>query len=67
MKILTIQDNGRQGLIDSSVLLSSNANFSYNEVTTAMILLIPVHQQMIVADELDLDGSIDLEGQLCLI
>lgn len=42
-------------------------NFSYNYIKTGMILCIPLYQQMIVADHLDVFGDIDLKGDLAVI
>lgn len=46
---------------------SPEKNFSIKKVTTDKIITIPSDQQMIVVDGIEINGSLDIEGELCLI
>ncbi len=58
---------GDIGLLPSGDTIEVPSNFSYNKIVTTKVLLIPQHQQMIVLDGIDIEGTLDIEGQLCLI
>ena len=45
----------------------SPKNFSFNYILTGQTLVVPLYQQMIVAEHLDIAGDIDLLGDLAII
>lgn len=57
---------GTLDLVSSSVGSSTN-NFSYNYIIINTTLIIPIYQQMVVAESLDIVGDIDLLGDLVII
>jgi hypothetical protein len=42
-------------------------SFSYNEVTSEATLIIPIRQQMIVYQQIEIDGTLELVGDLIVI
>lgn len=46
---------------------SSTPNFSYDLVLAATTLTIPVNQQMIVSQNIQIDGTLVMNGKLVII
>lgn len=42
-------------------------NFSYNYIKPNTILCVPLYQQMVVAEHLDIYGDINLKGDLVIL
>jgi hypothetical protein len=42
-------------------------NFSYSEITNTTTIIVPPHQQMIVYQQVDVDGTLQLDGDLVVI
>lgn len=41
-------------------------NFSYNEIPSGFTVTIPQYQQMFVLDQIDIDGTLNIDGELAL-
>lgn len=59
--------NGKLELLQSGDTLTASFNFSFSKIVTGLTLVIPVNQQMSVIDGIEIEGSLDIEGELCLI
>jgi hypothetical protein len=59
--------NGKLELLQSGDTLTASFNFSFKKIVTGLTLTIPVNQQMSVIDGIEIEGSLDIEGELCLI
>ena len=59
--------NGKLELLQSGDTIAGTTNFSYNEIVAGLVLTIPIHQQMTVVDTIEVEGSLVIEGELCLI
>lgn len=59
--------NGKLELLQSGDTLTVSFNFSFKKIVTGLTLVIPVNQQMSVIDGIEIEGSLDIEGELCLI
>ncbi len=46
---------------------SSVDNFSYNVVASGVTVNIPLYQQMIVIDLIDVIGTLEIDGELALV
>ena len=69
-KLLVLVDNLISELpIGDSVDLSSitNNNFSYRIVAVASTLTIPINQQMLVVGPVEVDGILNIDGELILM
>lgn len=44
-----------------------NPNFSYNRIVSEFTLLVRENQQMLVWDFIDIEGTLELEGEVCLV
>lgn len=62
-KVLAL-DNGR---VKQITLLGSGLNFSIKKILSSEEVTIPDNQQMIVAEGIEIEGSLVIEGELCLI
>ena len=62
-KVLAL-DNGR---VKQITLLGSGLNFSIKKILSSEEVTIPENQQMIVAEGIEIEGSLVIEGELCLI
>jgi len=63
MKILTINPiDGRKNLVEFGV-----NGFSWKFIPLLSVVTIPINQQMVVVDGIEIEGSLDIEGELCLI
>jgi len=62
-KVLAL-DNGR---VKQITLLGSGLNFSIKKILSSVEVTIPENQQMIVAEGIEIEGSLVIEGELCLI
>jgi hypothetical protein len=64
MKILTISPiDGRKNLVE----FTGSNGFSWNFIPLLSVVTIPINQQMVVVDGIEIEGSLDIEGELCLI
>ncbi len=59
--------NGKLELLQAGDTLASAFNFSFNKISSGFTLTIPLNQQMTVFDGIEIEGSLDIEGELCLI
>lgn len=62
-KVLAL-DNGR---VKQITLLGSGLNFSIKKILSSEEVIIPENQQMMVAEGIEIEGSLIIEGELCLI
>lgn len=58
---------GDLGPLPSGDTLNIPRSFSFSFIESSLVLLIPVYQQMIVVDGIEIQGSVDIEGSICLI
>jgi hypothetical protein len=66
VKPIVLKD-GKLEVLQSGDSLAVAFNFSFNKVVASSTLKIPVNQQMTVIDGIEIEGSLDIEGELCLI
>ena len=59
--------NGKLQLLQTGDTLVASYSFSFNKVIAGLTLVIPVNQQMTVIDGIEIEGSLEIEGELCLI
>lgn len=62
-KVLALE-NGR---VTNKTVLGLGPNFSYNFIPSTESIEIPENQQMLVLDTIDIEGTLDIGGELCLI
>lgn len=46
---------------------SSSDNFSYETIASGVTVTIPLYQQMMVADTIDVEGTLNVNGTLMVI
>lgn len=51
----------------TEIYISSGLNFSYKKIITGQTIEIPENQQMIVVDGIEIEGSLEVSGELCLM
>lgn len=54
-----------QGTLD--LVGSSSDNFSYEKITPVVVVTIPIYQQMIVHQNIEIDGTLIMNGTMVII
>lgn len=54
-------------ITSGKLIYVSSPNFSYNYIPYGLAIRIPCYQEMILLEELDLEGDICIEGDLVFI
>jgi hypothetical protein len=52
---------------NESLQISAPENFSYKKIVAGKTVTIPANQQMLVADEVDVEGTLEIHGELQVI
>lgn len=55
---------GNLDLVETSSSSSSSDNFSYEYIVTGVTITIPQYQQMLLMDDITIDGELIIEGTL---
>lgn len=58
---------GDIGPLPSGDTIAVPRNFSYKKIVTAVSILVPENQQMLLKGDITIEGDLILDGELCLL